>query len=79
MGRMTHMAKRIDLSSRVDEATTAYIPIGWDLKIARAMVERREQLLTDKSPEAPATGTELIQARLAEARARADAEAANSD
>ena len=73
------MARRIDLSSRVDEAITEYLPMRWDPRIARAMIERREQNLTDRSPDAPASGTEMIQARLAEARARAEAEALASE
>jgi hypothetical protein len=68
------MGKRIDLRSRVDEATVASTPTMWDPKIARAVIQRREQQAA-RSPEHPASGTELIQARLAEARARQEAEA----
>ena len=79
LGRYTHMRRRIDLSSRVDEATVASAPMAWDPKIARAVIQRREQQLVARSPEYPASGTELIQARLAEARARQEAKAAATD
>ena len=72
------MGKRIDLRSRVDEVTVASAPTMWDPKIARAVIQRREQQAA-RSPEHPACGTELIQTRLAEARARQEAEAAATD
>jgi hypothetical protein len=68
------MGRRIDLNSRLDEATHA-LPTDWDPGIARALMRRREQTLATRAPEHPASGTELIQARLAEARARQEAEA----
>jgi hypothetical protein len=73
------MRRRIDLSSRVDEATVDSAPMAWDPKIARAVKRRREQHLAEKPSDRPATGTELIQARLAEARARQDTAAAATD
>lgn len=73
------MGRRIDLTSRLDEATGASAPTAWDPKIARAVIRRREQFLAARSPEGPAGDTELIQARLAEARARQEAEAAATD
>jgi len=63
----------------VDEATVASAPTTWDSKIARAVIQRREQQMINRSPEYPASGTELIQARLAEARARQEAKAASTD
>lgn len=78
MGRITHMARRIDLTSRVAEATADAAPTVWDPKIARALIQRRQQQLSDRSDKSvdhPASGTELVQARLAEARARLEAEA----
>ena len=76
MGRFAHMAKRIDIRSRVDEATDGSIPRSWDPAISLAVIRRREQQLVDREPEHPASGTELIQARLAEARTRQEAEEA---
>jgi hypothetical protein len=73
------MRKHIDLRSRVDAATPSSAPTVWDPKIARALRRRRDQQLEGRSPDRPASGTELIQARLAEARARREAKAAVTD
>ena len=80
IGRLTHMRRRIDLSSRVDEATVASAPM--DPIMARAVIQRREQQLqrwVSRSPEHPASGTERLQGRLTDARSRQEAEAAVTD
>lgn len=72
------MGKRIDLGTRLDEATRA-LPTDWDPGIARAVIRRRHERMATDAPDYPATGTELIQARLAEARARQEAEEAAAE
>ncbi len=69
------MGKQSDLSSRLDEVTQG-LPTDWDPGIARAVMQRRDRRMATDTPDHPATGTELIQARLAEARARREAEEA---
>jgi hypothetical protein len=73
------MRRRTDLSSRVDEVTHTSAPMTWDPKIAQAVLLRRQRHMAVKAPEDAASGTETIQARLAEARARQEADAASPD
>ena len=73
------MRRRIDLTSRLDDVTISSAPRTWDPKIAQAVLERRKRHLAVKTSEGAASGTERIQARLAEARARQEAEADSTD
>lgn len=64
------MTRQNDLHARLDQATGAAAAPAWDPKIERAVRERRQQRMEERGHDLGAGDTDLIQQRLAEARAR---------
>ena len=64
------MTRHKDLQARLEQATGAAIVPAWDPKMERAVRERRQQRMAERGHDPASGDTDLIQTRLAEARAR---------
>lgn len=64
------MTRQKDLHERLDQATGAAIVPAWDPRMERAVRQRRQQRMAERGHGSSAGDTDLIQARLAEARAQ---------